>query len=105
MFVASSDVAITSSQIILPSISSASENSLQTSAVKMFFMFDGIALEPNETFTLGFTFSPAERFGTNPTLRDSFTGTVIDANGNAIVYSLFFLFNVFIQCRGHFSIL
>ena len=84
MFAADADVTVTSTRIILPTVTSASENSLQISAVDMLFRFDGIALEPNETFTLGFTFAPG-RFGTDPTLRDTFTGTVIDANGNAIV--------------------
>ena len=49
----------------------------------MLFRLDGIALEPNETFTLEFTFSPANRFGSDPILRDTFTGTILDANGNA----------------------
>ena len=62
-------------------VSSSSENSLQTSTVNILFRLDGIALEPNETFTLEFTFSPAS-FGNDATLRDTFTGTVIDASGN-----------------------
>ena len=84
MFAADSDVTIASTHITLPTVNSASENSLQTSTVDVLFRFDEIALEPNETFTLEFTFAPGQ-FGTNATLRDTFTGTVIDANSNAIM--------------------
>ena len=73
----SEDVSITSTEIdileVLP------QDELQTSSVEMLFRPDGIAQEPNETFTLHFTFE-AGAFGDNPTLHSTLEGTVIDAD-------------------------
>ena len=86
MFAGGSDVSITSTRIILPQVNAqGSTTSLQTSAVNMLFRLDGIALEPNETFSLGFTFLPS-RFPAGTRFRDTFTGTIIDANGKNSSY-------------------
>ena len=63
----------------------------------MLFRLDGIAQEANETFTLGFTFEPGA-LGNNPTLRDTLSGTVIDANGKDCIVELQIIIFVYFQC-------
>ena len=103
MLSAPSDVVIRSNRIILPRVSAASESNLQISTVSVLFRLDGIALEPDETFTLEFTFVPG-RFGNDPILTNSSTGTVIDATGNTnVVYSMLSL-DVFIYVVVNFQL-
>ena len=68
------DVTITSTRITLPLLSPQDE--LQMFSVEVILQLDSIALEANETFSLSFVGD----FENNPILRDTLTGTVIDAD-------------------------
>ena len=76
---AENDVFISSTTINIPVV--VPQENLLISDVEMVFRLDGIAQEANETFTLGFVLDPGT-LGQNPTLRDTLSGTVVDANGN-----------------------
>ena len=78
-FAASMDVEIINTRLIISPPSAT--NPLQKYPVEMVFRQDRIALENNETFTLTLTGIPLTRFGANPTIRDTMTGTVIDSTG------------------------
>ena len=55
------------------------QDHLQITSVYVVFRLDNIAQEENETFTLSFS---GGNFESNPTLRNTLSGTIVDANGN-----------------------
>ena len=57
------------------------QDKLQIVSTSVLFIPDLIAQEENETFTLTFTFQSGE-LGNNPTLRDTFSGVVMDITRN-----------------------
>ena len=88
------DVSITSTGVNIPEV--VPQEDLQTSRVEMLFRLDGIAQEANETFTLGFNFDLGV-LGSSPTLRDTLSGTVVDATGNDRVFN-YPLIHVHLHC-------
>ena len=79
----SSDVEVKTTRLI---INPPTSLPVQTFSAAIIFRQDGIALENNETFTLTLTSIPLTRFGANPTIQDTMTGTVVDSTGKDIMY-------------------
>lgn len=77
---AENDISLDSDHITLPQV--VSEDDLQVT-VEITLFLDEIAQEANETFTLCLDFQ-AGTFGDDPIIRDTMTGTIIDATGKVI---------------------
>ena len=70
------DVSLDFPRINVPQV--VPQDDLQVASITILFRLDSIAQEMKETFTLTFFFRAGE-FGPNPTLRNTFSGVVVDA--------------------------
>lgn len=78
--IAERDVEFIFSRAIFPEL--VEQDELQTLSIPILFRLDLIAQEEDETFTLTLTV-PSGDLGANPTLRNSYSGVIMDATCNS----------------------